>query len=112
MVNSNRTMFMLGLLFPLALALALPAFASAAVAEKKDFPAVSRAIQATENAMKALDAAKALGAAAETFGGVDALINIAGGFRWETLADSTESAMRFPRHGMSPASLRASARSR
>ncbi len=34
-------------------------------------------------------AAKALGAAAETFGGVDALINIAGGFRWETLADST-----------------------
>ena len=34
-------------------------------------------------------AAEALGAAAAHCGGVDALINIAGGFRWETLEDST-----------------------
>lgn len=34
-------------------------------------------------------AGKALDAAAEKFGGVDALVNTAGGFRWETLEDGT-----------------------
>ena len=36
----------------------------------------------------AVAAGAAVDAVAEHFGGVDALINIAGGFRWETLADS------------------------
>jgi NAD(P)-dependent dehydrogenase (short-subunit alcohol dehydrogenase family) len=34
-------------------------------------------------------ATQALDAAAEKFGGVDALVNVAGGFRWETLEDGS-----------------------
>lgn len=34
-------------------------------------------------------AGAAIDAVADRFGGVDALLNIAGGFRWETVADST-----------------------
>ena len=47
-------------------------------------------VQGGVNLTDAVAAGGAVDAAADHFGGIDAVLNIAGGFRWETLADSAE----------------------